>query len=183
VSSASELPGHDFQPTPGSGPLGVAEQALARLNSLLYFFSMLALLGAALVLTSSVVTRYLFKVATDWQDEASVFLMVFATFACGAQVQSFRGHVGIGALASVLPARANRVRLFLCDVISLVFCGFFSWKSLGLLREAIADHQTTSSSWGPPLWIPYSAMTVGMAVLTLQLLLQVLAWFRRGSAA
>lgn len=54
------------------------------------------------------------------------------------------------------------------------FCAFFSWKSWTLLHEAFVDEQTTSSTWGPPLWIPYGLMTVGMTLLCLQLLLQVM---------
>jgi TRAP-type C4-dicarboxylate transport system permease small subunit len=51
---------------------------------------------------------------------------------------------------------------------------FFSWKSWTLLAEAVRDAQTTSSSWGPPLWIPYGLMASGMSLLCLQLLLQLL---------
>jgi TRAP-type C4-dicarboxylate transport system permease small subunit len=61
----------------------------------------------------------------------------------------------------------------LVDVASFVFCAFFSWKSWTLLHEAVVDEQTTSSTWGPPLWIPYGLMSVGMTLLSLQLLLQV----------
>ena len=42
------------------------------------------------------------------------------------------------------------------------------------LNEAIVDGETTSSTWGPPLWIPYSAMAVGMSLVALQLALQAL---------
>ena len=48
-------------------------------------------------------------------------------------------------------------------------------------NAALADGQTTPSAWGPPLWIPYGCMTAGMALLALQLLLQVLGR-RRGNA-
>ena len=34
------------------------------------------------------------------------------------------------------------------------------------------DGQTTSSSWAPPLAIPYGLMALGMSLLSLQLLLQ-----------
>jgi len=70
-------------------------RALAFANRVLVGFGMLALLAASLVLTSSVVTRYVWKASTDWQDETAVFLLVGATFLCGAFVQSIRGHVGI----------------------------------------------------------------------------------------
>ncbi|HEY1090171.1 MAG TPA: TRAP transporter small permease [Burkholderiaceae bacterium] len=135
---------------------------------------MLALVAAAAVLTYSVVTRYLYKSATDWQDEAAIFLLVGATFMCAAQVQAQRGHVAIEAFTGLLPPFINRVRLLLVDLISLAFCSFFSWKSWTLLHEAWVDGMTTSSSFAPPLWIPYGLMALGMSLLSLQLLLHAL---------
>jgi TRAP-type C4-dicarboxylate transport system permease small subunit len=134
--------------------------------------SMLALVLTSCVLTYSVLTRYLFKVATDWQDEAAVFMLVGATFMCTAYVQSQRGHIGIEALSSILPASVNKVRAVLVDVVSTAFCVFFSWKSWALFHEAWTEGQTTSSSFAPPLWIPYSLMAVGMTLLAVQLFLQ-----------
>jgi TRAP-type C4-dicarboxylate transport system permease small subunit len=116
--------------------------------------------------------RYFFKVATDWQDEAAVFLLVGATFFCAAYVQSFRGHIGIEALAGLLPARANRVRLIVVDLLSFLFCAFFSWKSWAMFHEALVEGQTTSSTLAPPLWIPYSLMAFGMTLLSVQILVQ-----------
>ena len=150
-------------------------RALRWVNQMMVFAGMLALLVAALVLTSSVVTRYLLKASTDWQDEAAVFCLVGATFMCSAFVQALRGHVGIEALAGVLPPLANRVRLTAVDLLCLLFCAFFTWKSWTLFHEAWAEGQTTSSSWAPPLWIPYSLMAVGMSLLTLQLAVQLTA--------
>jgi TRAP-type C4-dicarboxylate transport system permease small subunit len=44
---------------------------------------------------------------------------------------------------------------------------------------------TTSSTFAPPLWIPYAMMAFGMSVLTLQILVQVLTHLtnKRGAAA
>jgi TRAP-type C4-dicarboxylate transport system permease small subunit len=148
--------------------------ALNVLNALVLRISMLALVLAAAVLTYSVVTRYFLKISTDWQDEVAVFLLVGATFMTTAHVQSLRGHVGIEAFANLLPPMVNRARLFLVDIISTLFCAFFSWKSWALFHEAWSEGQTTSSSFAPPLWIPYSLMALGMSILTLQLFLQTL---------
>jgi TRAP-type C4-dicarboxylate transport system permease small subunit len=122
-----------------------------------------------------VVSRYLFQASTDWQDETAVFCLVGATFLCGAFVQSLRGHVGIEAVAGVLPAALNCWRLLAVDLISFLFCAFFCWKSVALCHEAWVEKQTTSSSFAPPLWIPYALMSAGMALLSLQLLLQLAA--------
>lgn len=153
-------------------------RGLLLVNRGLVAVGMLALLTASVVLTSSVVTRYALKASTDWQDEAAVFCLVGATFMCSAYVQSLRGHVGIEALAGVLPAVVNRVRLVAVDAMTCAFCAFFAWKSWTLLHEAWVEGQTTSSSWAPPLWIPYSMMTAGMALLALQAGVQLAASVR-----
>ena len=147
-------------------------RALVQVNRGMMLLGMLALLASALILTSSVVTRYFLHASTDWQDEASVFCLVGATFLCSAFVQAIRGHIGIEAVASVLPPAANRVRVALVDVGCLAFCTFFAWKSCTLLHEAWTEGQTTSSSWAPPLWIPYLLMALGMMLLVVQLVLQ-----------
>jgi TRAP-type C4-dicarboxylate transport system permease small subunit len=151
------------------------ERLLGGLNSAMVGLGMAALILASLVLTYSVVSRYLFQASTDWQDETAVFCLVGATFLCGAFVQSLRGHIGIDAVAGVLPAWLNRWRMLGVDLISTLFCAFFSWKSITLCHEAWVEKQTTSSSFAPPLWIPYSLMSAGMVLLTLQLLLQLAA--------
>jgi TRAP-type C4-dicarboxylate transport system permease small subunit len=148
------------------------------LNRSLLVPCMLALVVAAGILTYSVLARYFLKIPTDWQDEASVFLLVGATFLSGAYVQSMRGHIGIEALAGLLPPAVNRIRLMGVDAASAAFCLFFAWKSWTLLHEAWVDGQTSSSSWGPPLWIPYSMMAVGMSLLGLQQLLHLAARMR-----
>ncbi|TFW16917.1 TRAP transporter small permease [Duganella callida] len=148
---------------------------LHKLNRLLMALSMIAVVLTALVLTYSVVSRYFFQAPTDWQDEAAVFMLVGVTFFTTAFVQHHRGHIGIEAVAGLLPRRVNALRLFVVDLASALFCAFFTWKSWLLFHEAYVDGQTTSSTFAPPLWIPYSMMAAGMTLLTLQLLLQTLA--------
>lgn len=171
--------GFEMQPqariaVPNSSVLATFVAALNRFNKAALLLSMAALIITSLILTYSVVARYFFHIPTDWQDEASVFMLVGVIFLCAAYVQSHRGHIGIEALASILPAGVNQVRLFLVDLVSFLFCAFFSWKSWTLCHEAWAEGQTTSSTFAPPLWIPYSMMALGMTMLTLQLLAQVL---------
>jgi TRAP-type C4-dicarboxylate transport system permease small subunit len=101
-----------------------------------------------------------------------VFLLVGATFLSAASVQAHRGHVGIEAVASLLSPGMNRARLLVSDLLSFLFCAFFTWKAAELLHESWAEGQTSASPWGPPLWIPYLLMSLGMFFLSCQLLLQ-----------
>ncbi len=159
------------------GPLGVFARVVDGLNHAMLVIGMVALVAASFILTYSVFSRYLFKAATDWQDEAAVFCIVGCVFLCGAYVQSWRGHIGIEALASILPPAVNRVRIVVVDLASLLFCAFFAWKSWTLWHEAWVDKMTSTSTWSPPLIIPYGLMSAGMTLLTLQLLLQLLGHF------
>ena len=160
---------------PSAGLLGGLQGLLNGLNTVLIAASGIATGGAGLVLTWEVAGRYFFKIPSDWQDELSIFLLVGATFMSAAWIQARRGHVGIDALAHILPPAADRVRRFIADMVSLAFCAFFAWRCWALLIEAWEDGQISGSAWGPPLWIPYGLMTAGMSVLVAQILLQVLA--------
>jgi len=160
-----------------TGALGTLERVMTQLNRAMLFVGMITLVLASLVLTYSVFSRYMFKAATDWQDEVAVFSIIACVFLCGAWVQSLRGHVGIEAIASVLPPAVNRVRVVVVDVLTLVFCAFFAWKSWTLFHEAWVDKMTTSSTFSPPLAIPYGLMAAGMTLLVAQVLLQTIAHF------
>jgi TRAP-type C4-dicarboxylate transport system permease small subunit len=152
------------------------------LNNLIVLLSSIALVVAGGVLTYSVVSRYFLHLSTDWQDELSVFLIVGAVFMSAAAVQARRGHIGIEAIVGLLSPRVNHVRQWLVDVASFLFCAFFAWKSWMLLDEAWVENYHSSSTWAPPLWIPYSLMTLGMTLLSIQLLLQVAIGLRRPAA-
>jgi len=160
-----------------------AERILARINQAVVIASSVALIIASIVLTYSVASRYFLHLSTDWQDELSVFLIVGSVFMSAAAVQARRGHVAIEAFVGLLSPRANRVRQFLVDVASFAFCSFFAWKSWALLAEAVTENYHSQSTWAPPLWIPYSLMTAGMVLLSVQLLLQIIAQLRRRPAA
>src|SRR4030095_5734353 len=78
------------------GALGALDRAMAGVNRLMLFVGMVTLVVASLVLTYSVFSRYLFKAATDWQDEVAVFSIVGCVFLCGAWGHSRRCRGGTG---------------------------------------------------------------------------------------
>jgi TRAP-type C4-dicarboxylate transport system permease small subunit len=159
---------------PSNSVVAAFEHALAFCNRMILILASLALIAACLVLTDSVVGRALFQSPNYWQDEMAVFLLVGATFMTSAYVQSQRGHIGIEAFTGLLPPVINRLRLWLIDVASLLFCTFFAWKSWTLTYEAWDDGQVSNSMWAPPLDIPYGLMAAGMTLLCVQMLLQVI---------
>jgi TRAP-type C4-dicarboxylate transport system permease small subunit len=157
----------------GSNALSAFVRVLDTIDRVLIAACAFATIAAGLVLTHSIAVRYLLHSSTDWQDEMAVFLLAGATFLSAPYVQSVRGHIAIEAIRGFLPASVERVRRILSDVICFLFCAFFAWESWLLLMEAIEDGRVTDSSWAPPLWFPYSMMTVGMSLLALRFLVQL----------
>jgi TRAP-type C4-dicarboxylate transport system permease small subunit len=155
----------------------VFDRTLTWCNNVIVVIAAVALIAACAVLSYSVLGRALFQSPNYWQDEAAVFLLVGATFMTSAYVQQRRGHIGIEAFVGLLSPLINRIRLWLVDVASFLFCAFFAWKSWTLTHEAWTDGQVSNSMWSPPLAIPYSLMGLGMTLLCLQILLQIMAPF------
>jgi TRAP-type C4-dicarboxylate transport system permease small subunit len=164
------------QPDAATGNMLVAAlgRTLAFCNAVIVVLAALALIAACIILSDSVLGRALFHSPNYWQDEAAVFLLVGATFMSAAYVQGQRGHIGIEAFVGLLSPMVNRIRLWLVDVASLLFCGFFAWKSWTLAYEAWDEGQVSNSMWSPPLAIPYVLMAAGMTLLCLQILLQIM---------
>jgi TRAP-type C4-dicarboxylate transport system permease small subunit len=165
--------------TPGTSStlVAVLDGALTWCNHIIVVIASVALIAACVVLSYSVLGRALFQSPNYWQDEAAVFLLVGATFMTSAYVQQRRGHIGIEAFVGLLPPLVNRIRLWLVDVVSFLFCAFFAWKSWTLTHEAFTDGQVSNSMWSPPLAIPYGLMALGMTLLCLQILLQIMIPF------
>lgn len=162
--------------TATSSPLvAPVERALSWCNNVIVAIAAVALVAACVILSYSVIGRALFQSPNYWQDEAAVFLLVGATFMTSAYVQQQRGHIGIEAFVGLMSPLANRIRLWLVDVASFLFCAFFAWKSWTLTHEAWEDGQVSNSMWSPPLDIPYGLMALGMTLLCVQILLQIIA--------
>jgi TRAP-type C4-dicarboxylate transport system permease small subunit len=158
-----------------SNPLVTAlQRVLSFCNRIIVVLAAMALIAACAILSYSVLGRALFHLANYWQDEASVFLLVGATFMTSAYVQGQRGHIGIEAFVGLLSPLANRIRLWLVDVASFLFCSFFAWKSWTLMHEAYVEGRVTNSTWSPPFAIPYTLMALGMTLLCVQILLQII---------
>ena len=73
--TAPAIDGGSVPDVPRTGLLGLVQGGVNVLNNVLAVGAALATAAAGLVLTWEVIGRYFLGIASDWQDELSVFLL------------------------------------------------------------------------------------------------------------
>jgi TRAP-type C4-dicarboxylate transport system permease small subunit len=140
-------------------------------------FAIAALLISILVIVELVFERYFFQRAITWQTELVTMLLVASTFIGSAYVLSEKAHVSMEWIYDFL-SKKNIIRLkIFTSLISLVFFLFLFYFTFLMVEEAFSKNYTTGTVWSPPLWIPYSSMLIGAALMIFQYVAEIIKLF------
>ncbi len=133
----------------------------------------LCLVAAAIIVTEAVVVRKILGISTIWQIEASVFLLIFVVFAGAPFVQKNEHHLNVDLVIIHLSPRTREIILIIVSIISCLMAAVLAWYAWPMWWEAVVGNQHTESLWGPPLWIPYLFLPLGMTLLFLQYIIYI----------
>ena len=140
-------------------------------------FAVAALLISILVIVELVFERYFFQRAITWQTELVTMLLVASTFIGSAYVLSEKAHVSMDWVYDFL-SKKNIIKLkIFTSLISLVFFLFLFYFTFIMVEEAFTKNYTTGTVWSPPLWIPYSPMLIGAALMIFQYVAEIIKLF------
>jgi C4-dicarboxylate transporter DctQ subunit len=131
------------------------------------------LLAAALVTTEGVLVRKILGWSTTWQIELSVFLLMYACFVGAAYAQMGEHHLNIDLLIIYLPPRVRETLLVITGILSCVICVVIAWYAWPMWWDAVLLNEHSESLWGPPMWIPYMFLPLGLTLLFLQSVVQI----------
>jgi TRAP-type C4-dicarboxylate transport system permease small subunit len=143
------------------------------LSKLTGLIGALALLAAALFTTEGVFVRKVLGWSTIWQIEASVFLLMYACFVGAAFGQMHEHHLNIDLFIIYLPSRVREILLVVVGILSCVVCLVIAAYGWPMWWKAVIGHEHSESLWGPPLWIPYLFLPLGVTLVFLQSLVQI----------
>lgn len=149
------------------------ERFIEGLNKVTGYLGALCLLAAALIVTEGVVVRKVLGMSTIWQIELSIFLLIYACFVGAAFAQTREGHLNVDLLIVYFPPRARELLLLAAACLSCLLCALIAWYSWPMWWEALVKREHSESLWGPPLWIPYLFLPLGMTLLFLQYLVTI----------
>lgn len=128
----------------------------------------LCLVAAALIVTEAVIVRKLLGISTIWQIEASVFLLIFAVFVGAPFVQKNEHHLNVDLVIIHLSPRTREITLIVVSIATCILTGILAWYAWPMWWETVVHNEHSESLWGPPLWIPYLFLPLGMTLLFLQ---------------
>jgi TRAP-type C4-dicarboxylate transport system permease small subunit len=151
----------------------VLSRLIEGLTALTGWASALCLVAAAFIITEAVIVRKVFGVSTIWQIEASVFLLIFTVFVGAPFVQKNEHHLNVDLLIINLSPRTREMTLIVVSVISCILAGVLAVYAWPMWWEAVVNNEHSESLWGPPLWIPYFFLPLGMTLLFLQYVVQI----------
>ncbi len=156
-----------------SGVWSKIERLIEGLSTITGLLGAFALLAAALIVTEGVVIRKVLGCSTTWQIELSVFLLIYACFVGAAYAQINEHHLNVDLMIIHLSPRVREIVLLICAIISAFVCLVLAAYSWPMWWESLVRNEHTESLWGPPLWIPYLFLPLGMTLLFLQYLVHI----------
>jgi TRAP-type C4-dicarboxylate transport system permease small subunit len=121
-----------------------------------------------LVICEMVVERYVMGRTTIWQIDVVTYSIVAAAFIGSAYVLMTRGHVNVDVLPLHLEPRARFRLALVTTLVAMCFCIVLCVLAALYWHEAFAANWRSNTVWRARLWIPYSAMPIGLALLVLE---------------
>ena len=134
----------------------------------------LSIVAAALVVTEGIITRKVLGLSAIWQIEASVFLLIFATFVGAPFVQKNEHHLNVDLVLIYLSPKTREIVLIVVSIITSILAGLLAWFGWPMWWEAVIRNDHSYSLWSPPLWIPYFFIPFGMSLLLFQYSVQII---------
>jgi TRAP-type C4-dicarboxylate transport system permease small subunit len=132
------------------------------------FIAAALIAGGVLIVCQMVFIRYVLNHNTIWQTDFVTYSLVMATFIGSPYLLLSRGHVNVDVLPQFLGTRPRFWRAVASAVMSLAFCAVMTVLGFQLWQEAWESNWVSETMWRVRLWIPYSAMPIGLGLLSLQ---------------
>ena len=137
-------------------------------------FAVAALILSILIIVELVFERYFFQRAITWQTELVTMLLVASTFIGSAYVLSEKAHVSMEWIYDFLSKKSIIKLKIFTSLISLFFFLILFYFGFLMVEEAFTKNYTTGTVWDPPLWVPYSSMMIGAALMIFQYIAEII---------
>lgn len=130
-----------------------------------------------IVMIAAVTFRYFLKDPIPWASEVSIYLFIWFSFIGGSWGLKYGTQASVTFLVDALSENKQRILRIVQDIIMLLFLFiilFYASKWVMLPSTMLQK----STSLGMPMWIPYSAVPIGILFAVIHIIARLIRLFR-----
>jgi len=133
--------------------------------------------GALLIAVVQVVGRYLDPArAITWAEEVIVYIAVWAVMIAASALVRRDGHVRPDLVLRLLKPQVQRwVEMFNC-LVAIAFTFGMVWSGWVVVSTAVLLDQRSSSDLQFPIWIYYTALPAGGALMLMRYIVRLIRY-------
>jgi TRAP-type C4-dicarboxylate transport system permease small subunit len=135
----------------------------------------LLLLAMIVMIGAEAIARNVFATSLQITDEVGGYLLVALTFLSMSVSESHGAFHRVELVQMRLSPRMRVVSRILFDLMSLAASALVSWQLIRLALNSWHAEDVAPTPLGTPLWLPQTAMGIGMVLLCLALMRSIAA--------
>jgi C4-dicarboxylate transporter, DctQ subunit len=133
------------------------------------FLGVVLMFTMAVVVILAVAFRYLLNAPLSWSGEVSIYLLIWVSFIGGSLGLKYKSQAAVTILLDYLPQKVQRSLMIAGNILILLFFGLLLYYSyIWVLSPGVTFQK--SSALLMPMWIPYSAVPIGLTFATIHIL-------------
>ena len=121
------------------------------------------------------IARNMFGTSLQITDEVGGYLLVALTFLSMSVAEAHGAFHHVEFVQMRLSPRLRIISRIVFELLSLAASGLVTWQLVRLALNSWHTQDVAPTPLGTPLWLPQSAMGIGMALLCLALLRTIAA--------
>jgi TRAP-type C4-dicarboxylate transport system permease small subunit len=137
------------------------------------------LLASIVLIAAEAMARNLFGTSLQITDETCGYLLVAVTFLSMPVAEAHGAFHRVELVQARLTFSARLVSQLVFDTISLVASALVTWQLYRLVYNSWRAEDVAPTPLQTPLWLPQSAMAIGMALLCYALLRTMVTKMKR----
>jgi TRAP-type C4-dicarboxylate transport system permease small subunit len=152
----------------------VVGPALRVIEYVLLCGSVVIILGVTFFVGAEVVMRYVFNAPIPGHLEGSELLLPMIVFLALSYTQATRGHIGMDLVLDALAPTARRYATMGTLLISILLCAILAYFSFKHAYQLWVYDDVTMTPPYFPTWPSGAAITLGYALISIRMYLQLL---------
>ncbi|WP_096201578.1 TRAP transporter small permease [Bacillus sp. FJAT-45350] len=133
----------------------------------------------AAIVSMAVVFRYFLNSPLSWAGEVSIFLLIWITFIGGSLGLKYKSQASVTILIEYVPEKIKRIILVFGHVLMLTFLFLVLYYSYTwIFSPGVSFQKSTATQI--PMWIPFSAVPLGLTFASIHIISNLLDIIRKG---